>query len=186
MTINPVKMRAPYILPILVAFIITNSSRVCAQSNGLDSAWRVSTSSGDTLVNFIDLPDHIETPARLHMPVVSKQPEYPGGKIAWQNYLRSEINIGVPLLNKAPVGTYQVLVGFTVDIDGKLQGVIPKTNKGYGMEAEVVRAMRKSNSWLPAESPGGKKVVFTKPMHTMVIFNVKRNDVQIVFPQEKN
>lgn len=117
--------------------------------------------------------------AQIHLPAVEKQPAYPGGKKAWQDFLRSNINIAVPFSNKAVPGTYNVIIQFIVGSDGKLSIVGADSNAGYGMESEVIRCMKKSADWNPAETSSGKKVNFA--LRTIVTFTVKQSDVVLGF-----
>lgn len=117
--------------------------------------------------------------AAINLPAVKKRPEFPGGKKAWQDFLRSNINIAVPIANKAIPGTYKVMIRFIVESDGKLSGPGAESNCGYGLESEVIRCIKKSTKWIPAETSSGKKVNFT--LRTIVIFTAKQNDVVISF-----
>jgi hypothetical protein len=117
--------------------------------------------------------------AEVQLPAVKKQPEFPGGKKAWQDFLRSNINIKVPFENKANPGAHMVMVRFIVRSNGKLSWIGADSNCGYGMEAEVIRCIKKTVDWIPAETSSGKKVAFT--MRTIVVFTVKQNDVSIGF-----
>jgi hypothetical protein len=117
--------------------------------------------------------------AEIHLSAVKKLPSFSGGKKAWQNFLRSNINIAVPFSNKAIPGTYKVMIRFFVGSDGKLRNIGADTNCGYGMETELIRCIKTSADWIPAETSSGKKVSFT--MRTAVTFIVKQNDVSISF-----
>jgi hypothetical protein len=117
--------------------------------------------------------------AEIHTNVVKKKPEFPGGKKAWQDFLRSNINIAVPFANKAIPNTYNVMIRFTIGSNGKLRELRADSNCGFGMETEVIRCINKSAGWIPAKTSSGKKVSFT--MGTVVIFVVKQNDVIIKF-----
>lgn len=78
-----------------------------------------------------------------------REAEFPGGKEAWQTYLVENIKTKVPLKNKAPNGTYQVIIRFIVDKNGKISNMEPETNLGYGMEEEIMRVLKKSPKWSP-------------------------------------
>ncbi len=71
------------------------------------------------------------------------------------------------------------MVRFIVGSDGKLRGIGADSNCGYGMESEVIRCIKKSAEWIPAETNSGRKVSFT--LRTVVTFIVKQNDVLIRF-----
>lgn len=118
--------------------------------------------------------------ASVHLPAVNKLPEFPGGKNAWRDFLRSGIDTKIPIAHKATPGTYKVMIRFIVRHDGKLLEIGADSNCGYGMESEVIRCIKKSIDWIPAETSSGKKVAFT--LRTIVIFTVKHNDVNINFP----
>lgn len=133
----------------------------------------------DTVNNELNLRAFVNG-ATVHHNFVNKKPEYPGGKTAWHNFLRSNINIAVPFANKAVPGRYEVLLRFTVGADGKITGAGAETNRGYGLEAEVIRCINKSGTWSPAETKDGQKVAVT--LRTMVIFDVERNNVTVSFP----
>jgi hypothetical protein len=118
--------------------------------------------------------------AEIQLPSVKNQPEYPGGRKAWQDFLRSNINIAVPFANKAIQGNHLVMIRFIVGSDGKVSGVGSDSNCGYGMESEVIRCIQKSPEWIPAETASGKQVRFI--LRQLVSFNVKANDIGISFP----
>jgi hypothetical protein len=117
--------------------------------------------------------------AEVNLPAVKKLPQFYGGKKSWQEFLRSNINIKVPFVNKAIPDIYKVMVRFIVGSNGKLWGIGADSNCGYGMESEVIRCVNKSPDWTPAETSSGDKVSFT--LRTIVIFTVKPNDVIISF-----
>lgn len=82
---------------------------------------------------------------------------YPGGEKAWQEYLHNNIDSTIARKNKAPTGTYTVVVQFVFDKQGNISDVRALTNHGYGMEEAVMRVMKKTTRWFPAEqNPKGK------------------------------
>ena len=149
-----------------IALLLTVSAR--AQIFTVDSAKKTVDFSGNV------------NGASLHLPAVAKNPAYPGGKQAWQDFLRSNINIAVPFANKAVPGVYEVWIRFVVEDDGRITGIGADSYSGYGLEDEVIRCIKKSGNWIPAETSSGRKVAFS--LRTLVIFTVKRNDVSIHFP----
>lgn len=152
--------------------VVANPTVLHAQTYALDS----SNKSIDVFGSFND--------AEIHLSAVKKQPQFLGGKKAWDDFLRSNINIKIPFSNKAQAGTYKVMIRFIVGSDGKLRGIGADSNCGYGMEAEVIRCINKSNNWMPAETNSGKKVSFT--LRTGVTFVVKQNEVLIQFPEDNS
>jgi periplasmic protein TonB len=78
--------------------------------------------------------------------------EYPRVTSEWTKYLQKNLNPNVPVANKAPKGRYVVIVRFIVVKDSSITDVVAETNNGYGMEAEVVRVVKKDKSnWTPAK-----------------------------------
>ena len=61
----------------------------------------------------------------------------------WKKYLEHNLNTSVPFDNKAPNGTYKVIIEFTVNKDSTLGDVKALTNFGYGMEEEAIRVIKK-------------------------------------------
>lgn len=77
-------------------------------------------------------------------------PKFPGGAEAWKNYLIRNLNANLPKSQKAPPGTYTVVVSFTVDVDGNLSDVRAENDPGYGTGAEAVRVIKRGPKWIPA------------------------------------
>lgn len=100
---------------------------------------------------------------------VETEAGFPGGDAAWKKFLEKNLNGSVPSNNGAPVGFYRVLIQFVVSKEGFVSEVKPLTNFGYGMEAEVMRIIKKSGAWTPAEQAGRKvKAYRTQPVIFML------------------
>lgn len=155
------------VIVILVLSIFATATHSTAQTFTIDTSKKT--------IDISDQPSGVE----IHLPGVTKKPDFPGGKTAWQNFLRSNIDIKVPFTNKALPGVYRIMIRFIVNSDGKLRELGADTNCGYGMEAEVIRCIKKSADWIPAETASGKKVSFT--LRQVVLFKVKKDNVQISF-----
>ncbi|MEO7764540.1 MAG: energy transducer TonB [Ferruginibacter sp.] len=78
---------------------------------------------------------------------VEVEANYPGGEVAWKNFLIKNLNPDVPADNDAPAGKYTVIVKFVVTRNGTLSGIQAETNQGYGMEEEVLRLIKRSGTW---------------------------------------
>ena len=85
---------------------------------------------------------------------VDEEAYFPGKEDRWRSFLENNLNPAAPVDNGAPAGTYTVYIQFVVDVDGKLSAIKPLTKHGYGMEAEVMRILRKSPPWVPAIQSG--------------------------------
>jgi len=90
----------------------------------------------------------------------------PGG---WTNFLQAHLRPNVPVKQHAPAGTYLVVIQFFISKDGSVDGIIPLTNFGYGMEEEVMRVIRKSPKWQPATQNGRPVKAYRKQPITFVV-----------------
>lgn len=88
---------------------------------------------------------------------VEIEASYPGGSAAWIKFLTRTLNGSIPADNYAPAGSYTVVVQFIVNKDSSISEFKALTRHGYGMEQEVIRALRLSGKWIPAEQ-GGRRV----------------------------
>jgi hypothetical protein len=133
--------------------IIKNSPKwIAGSQNG-----RLVNSYRRQPITFLVLQDTTETKAtsdNLVYTKVDKEAEFPGGFIAWRDYLINNLHAFVPVDNLAPVGSYQVIVRFIVDKDGSLSNVSAETHFGYGMEAEAVRVIKNGPKWKPGSQNG--------------------------------
>jgi len=94
----------------------------------------------------------------------------------WENYLRKNVDTTVPIRNKAKKGTYNVIVSFIIIKDGYVADVKAETNHGYGMEEEVIRAVKKYSRWGWGQELENSKVV--KQYHRLsFIFIVPKKKV---------
>jgi Gram-negative bacterial TonB protein C-terminal len=123
----------PYFLLIIVLLLSFTSLHAQTISNVTDS-----------LGSFASTP-------KTDQQIVAK---FPGGPKAWGQYLGHTVDFKVPVRKKAPAGTYNVIVRFSIDKDGTLSNFVAETNFGYGMEEEVIRVLKKSPHWTPASQNG--------------------------------
>jgi protein TonB len=68
--------------------------------------------------------------------------------------IETKLNQSIQLGKGAKKGKYLVSVRFIVDKNGSISDIKALTSNGYGMEAEVVRAIKKGVNWTPAPYPG--------------------------------
>ena len=88
--------------------------------------------------------------------------DFPGGQKGWKAFLQRNLNPKVPVIQKAPPNTYQVVVRFIIQQDGSIGDIIPETTYGFGMEEEVIRVIKKSPTWQPAVQYGRKVKSYKK------------------------
>jgi beta-lactamase regulating signal transducer with metallopeptidase domain len=98
------------------------------------------------------------------------QPAFPGGDDAWRKYLERNLNSEVPSANGAPAGSYAVQVQFIVDEQGVISSLKALTNKGYGMEDEVIRTIKSGPNWKPGVQ-NGKVVKAYKTQPVIFVVN---------------
>ena len=100
---------------------------------------------------------------------VEIEASFKGGESAWRKYLERNLNANTPVDNGAPEGTYTVWIQFVVDKEGAISDVRALTNKGFGMEEEAVRVIKKGPSWEPAIQNGRKVKAYRKQPITYVV-----------------
>ena len=105
---------------------------------------------------------------------VEVEASFPGGIDAWRNYLETNVNPATPAEYGAPAGTYTVVVQFVVDRNGNISNVRPLTRHGYGMEAEVVRIIKRGPKWVPAMQDGRNVSAYHKQPVTFSVSVEKR------------
>lgn len=104
---------------------------------------------------------------------VDMEATFPGGQAGWITFLENNLKADVPVRRKAPAGQYMVVVQFIVDKKGGLSDIRALTALGYGMEQEVVRVLRKSPKWLPAQMNGRPVKAYRKQPITFVVSEAK-------------
>ena len=113
----------------------------------------VANSYGQTVTNSygrIDVEITKEKkPKRVYTKVEIK-PAFPGGDSSWVQSLENKLNQSVRANRRVKKGKYIVSVQFVVDRNGSISDVKALTSNGYGMEAEVLRAIKKKAKWLPS------------------------------------
>jgi protein TonB len=105
---------------------------------------------------------------------VDEEAYFPGKEEGWINFLVQNLNPSTPVDNGAPAGTYTVYIQFVVDLDGKLSAIKSLTKHGYGMEAEVMRILRKSPPWIPAVQAGKPVRAYRKQPVTFQVMEDKK------------
>jgi hypothetical protein len=105
---------------------------------------------------------------------VDVEAEFPGGLPAWREFIISNLRPDVPVNKGAPAGEYTVVVQFIVDKEGSITEIKAVTNYGYGMEAEVIRMIKKSPQWTPAQQGDHMVKAYRKQPITFVVEEVKK------------
>lgn len=89
-------------------------------------------------------------PKRIYATVEITLP-FPGGDSSWIASLEKSLNQSMLYKNGAKPGKYIVSVVFIVDKQGILSDIRSVNDPvGFGMEEQVLRALKKKSKWLPA------------------------------------
>lgn len=105
---------------------------------------------------------------------VDIEASFAGGESAWRSYLEQNLNANTPVDHGAPAGSYTVWIQFIVGIDGKVSDLKMLTHHGFGMETEVMRILRKSPPWSPAEQKGRPVKAYRKQPVTFVVIDDRK------------
>lgn len=100
---------------------------------------------------------------------VEVEAAFPGGEREWRKYLERNLDANTPVDNGAPAGTYTVVIQFIVDKEGNISEVKPLTNRGFGMEEEAVKIIKKGPKWVPAIQNGRQVKAYRKQPITYVV-----------------
>ena len=119
------------------------------------------------------IPGDTTVPGDKVFEAVDEEAYFPGKEDGWRSFLEQNLNPTTPVDNGAPAGTYTIYIQFVVDLNGKLSEIKPLTKHGYGMEAEVMRILRKSTPWIPAIQSGKPVRAYRKQPVTFQVIEVK-------------
>ena len=73
------------------------------------------------------------------------------------------------VVNDAPSGKYTTIIKFVVSRNGTLSDIMAETNLRYGMEEEVIRIIKKSGTWIPAEQNNRKVNAYRRQPVTFLV-----------------
>lgn len=79
-------------------------------------------------------------------------PQYPGGERALHEYILSELTYPAEAMRNNEVG--EVLIGFSVGMDGSVSGVRVLRSVSESLDAEAVRVVKKMRYWTPGKRNG--------------------------------
>jgi len=94
---------------------------------------------------------------------------YKTGDDDWKNFIKQNLNALAAVENKAPEGTYTVVVKFDIERDGSLSNIRAETNHKYGMEDAVIKMIKKSQKWTPEIFLGEPRLVNKRQLVTFVV-----------------
>jgi protein TonB len=94
---------------------------------------------------------------------------FPGGVKNWVKAVTGNFRMKVLMTNKVPTGTYSVSVTFMITKNGTISDVKANTNFGYGIEDEIIRAIKKCPEWKPATNCRKKINSYQQQVITIVV-----------------
>lgn len=100
---------------------------------------------------------------------VEVEAQFTGGEKAWKNYLIRNLDAGTPVENGAPEGIHTVIIQFVVDKEGNISDVKALSDKGYGMEEEALRVIKRGPKWVPAIQNGRAVKAYRKQPISFVV-----------------
>lgn len=100
---------------------------------------------------------------------VEVEATFPGGEREWKKYLERNLDANVPIDNGAPEGTYTVIVQFIVDKEGNISDVKALSSRGFGMEDEAMKIIKKGPKWTPAIQNGRNVKAYRKQPITFLV-----------------
>lgn len=100
---------------------------------------------------------------------VETEAQFPGGVDGWREFLIKNLNASVPVDSGASIGTYTVIAQLLIEQDGTISEIKTLTHHGFGMEEEVVRTLKRSPRWIPAQQNGRTVRAYRKQPITFVI-----------------
>lgn len=167
----------------IVVFVACTTTKALGQANtdtnksSIPMMFTYSLIDSNTLTDVNGKTDTSGTPENSAEKVFERveiEASFPGGDAIWRRYLERNLDGSTPTKNGAPEGTYTVVVQFIVDKEGNISDVKALTNHGYGMEAEVVRVIKKGPKWSPAIQDGRLVKAYRKQPVTFMVISEKK------------
>ena len=130
-----------------------------------------SESSEDTKIDappLIDIGEPDENNAPVNFYAIKKKPEFPGGFVAMQKWIRDHVNY--PDIAKANGVEGKVYIQFVIGKDGSVTNVEVLRPVDPYLDAEALRVIKSMPKWSPGEQRGKPvKVIFQLPVNFMLI-----------------
>ncbi len=100
-------------------------------------------------------------------------PEYPGGQKALHEFIMSELTYPAEAMQNNEVG--EVIVGFSIGIDGSVSGVRALKSVSKALDEEAIRVVKKTRYWNPGKKNGRPvRAEMSIPINFKVIYDAKK------------
>ncbi|MFT3912459.1 MAG: N-acetylmuramoyl-L-alanine amidase [Ferruginibacter sp.] len=100
---------------------------------------------------------------------VEQEPEFPGGKDAWQEYLRKNLDPKIPINEGWKPGTYRIVVNFIVDREGNVSNVSSDDFINTKTALSCIKLIQNGPKWIPAKQNGKIVKAYRKQPITFVV-----------------
>ncbi|CAN5826271.1 hypothetical protein BH11BAC4_BH11BAC4_23910 [soil metagenome] len=100
---------------------------------------------------------------------VENEPEFPGGKDGWRDFLTKNLDAGMPVDEGWKAGTYKIVVDFIVDTEGNVSDVKTADHPGSKTAQQCVDLIKNGPKWIPAVQNGKKVKAYRKQPITFVV-----------------
>ncbi len=101
---------------------------------------------------------------------VEQEPQFPGGKQAWAEFLKKNLDDALPVKEGWKEGTYQIIVKFIVKEDGSVSQVNTENYKNTKTAQACIDLIKNGPSWIPAKQ-NGKTVSATRKQPITFVVN---------------
>ena len=100
---------------------------------------------------------------------VEIEPDFPGGKTAWQEYLKKNLDAAMPIKEGWKPGTYRIVVQFIVDEKGNISDVKTTDKPTSKTAKQCIDLIKNGPKWLPARQNGKIVKAYKKQPVTFVV-----------------
>ena len=100
---------------------------------------------------------------------VETEPDFPGGREAWQDYLVKNLDAGMPVDEGWKPGVYKIVVQFIVDVEGNVSDVKTTDHPGSKTAQQCINLIKNGPKWVPAMQNGKNVKAYRKQPITFVV-----------------
>ncbi|MEP6710948.1 MAG: M56/M15 family metallopeptidase [Ferruginibacter sp.] len=100
---------------------------------------------------------------------VEEEPEFPGGKDAWREYLQKNLKANMPVDEGWKPGTYTIITQFIVDKEGNVSDISTKDFPGSKTAQMCIDLIKKGPKWMPAKQNNNIVKAYRKQPITFVV-----------------
>lgn len=100
---------------------------------------------------------------------VDREAEFPGGAVAWKQYMLTKLDSKMPEADGWKKGTYTVLARFIVNKDGSITDVVTENYSGSKTSEMCIGLIKKGPKWNPAIQNGRTVNSYRKQPFTFVV-----------------